>query len=104
MRGLQGKRLVIAGGATGIGAATAERLAAEGTEVVIGDVNLEPAWPDRPRPRHPPRRRTRLDRQPGPYTPHLLPAPSCHPKCTPQANIWACARIGTVFRRPQTEV
>lgn len=40
MRGLQGKRIIIAGGATGIGAATAERLAAEGAAVVVGDINL----------------------------------------------------------------
>jgi len=43
MRGLAGKRVLIAGGATGIGAATAERLAAEGAAVVIGDVNLDGA-------------------------------------------------------------
>lgn len=40
MRGLQGKKIVIAGGATGIGAATAERLVAEGAAVAIGDINL----------------------------------------------------------------
>ncbi|HEV7897460.1 MAG TPA: SDR family NAD(P)-dependent oxidoreductase [Planosporangium sp.] len=39
MRGLDGKRVVVAGGATGIGAATAERLAAEGVRVVVGDLN-----------------------------------------------------------------
>ncbi|TYB71095.1 SDR family oxidoreductase [Nonomuraea sp. PA05] len=40
MRGLNGKRIVVAGGATGIGAATAERLAEEGCRVLIGDLNL----------------------------------------------------------------
>jgi len=40
MRGLQGKRIIIAGGATGIGAAAAERLAAEGAALVVGDINL----------------------------------------------------------------
>jgi NAD(P)-dependent dehydrogenase (short-subunit alcohol dehydrogenase family) len=40
MRGVQGKTFVIAGGATGIGAATAERLAAEGASVAVGDVNI----------------------------------------------------------------
>ncbi len=40
MRGLKGKVAVIAGGATGIGAATADRLAEEGVKVVIGDVNI----------------------------------------------------------------
>ncbi|GAA2895770.1 glucose 1-dehydrogenase [Streptosporangium fragile] len=39
MRGLHGKRIVVCGGATGIGAATAERLAEEGCRVLIGDVN-----------------------------------------------------------------
>lgn len=43
MKGLNGKRIVIAGGASGIGAATAERLAAEGAAVVIGDINLDAA-------------------------------------------------------------
>ncbi|MBV8788678.1 MAG: SDR family oxidoreductase [Mycobacterium sp.] len=40
MRGVRDKTFVIAGGATGIGAATAERLAAEGASVAIGDVNV----------------------------------------------------------------
>ncbi|MCP9948159.1 SDR family NAD(P)-dependent oxidoreductase [Actinomadura madurae] len=39
MRGLQDKVIVVAGGATGIGAATARRLAEEGAKVVIGDIN-----------------------------------------------------------------
>jgi NAD(P)-dependent dehydrogenase (short-subunit alcohol dehydrogenase family) len=41
MRGLDGKRFVVAGGATGIGAATAKRLAEEGARVVVGDVNMK---------------------------------------------------------------
>lgn len=40
MRGLAGKTFVVAGGATGIGAATAERLATEGARVAIGDNNI----------------------------------------------------------------
>lgn len=43
MRGLTGKRVVICGGATGIGAATAERLGAEGASVTVGDLNIEGA-------------------------------------------------------------
>ncbi len=38
MRGLSGKIGIIAGGARGIGAATAERLCQEGVKVVIGDI------------------------------------------------------------------
>jgi NAD(P)-dependent dehydrogenase (short-subunit alcohol dehydrogenase family) len=40
MRGLQGKAFIVAGGATGIGAGTARRLAAEGAAVAVGDVNI----------------------------------------------------------------
>ena len=43
MISLAGKRIIIAGGATGIGAATAQRVAAEGGNVLIGDINLESA-------------------------------------------------------------
>ncbi len=43
MTSLKGKRIVIAGGASGIGAATAERLAREGARVVVGDINIEGA-------------------------------------------------------------
>lgn len=39
MRGLKGKRIVVASGATGIGAATAERLAADGAKLIVGDIN-----------------------------------------------------------------
>ena len=42
MRGLRGKRVIIGGGATGMGAALATRLVAEGASVCVGDVN-EPA-------------------------------------------------------------
>lgn len=38
MRGLKGKVGIVAGGARGIGAATAERLCAEGALVIIGDI------------------------------------------------------------------
>src|SRR6201992_356459 len=40
MRGLKGKVAVIAGAATGIGKATAIRLAEEGAHVVLGDINV----------------------------------------------------------------
>ena len=43
LRGLTGKVAIVAGGATGIGAATAERLAAEGCPVMIGDIAPEAA-------------------------------------------------------------
>ena len=39
MRGLAGKVAVVAGGATGIGAATAARLGEEGVRVVVGDLD-----------------------------------------------------------------
>ena len=42
-RGLAGKVAVIAGGATGIGAATAARLGTEGVRVVVGDIAGEAA-------------------------------------------------------------
>jgi NAD(P)-dependent dehydrogenase (short-subunit alcohol dehydrogenase family) len=40
MRGLKDKTFLVAGGATGIGAATAKRLAAEGACVAVGDINI----------------------------------------------------------------
>ncbi len=43
LRGLAGKVAVVAGGATGIGAATAKRLAEEGCTVVVGDVAADGA-------------------------------------------------------------
>jgi 7-alpha-hydroxysteroid dehydrogenase len=41
VRGLAGKVAIIAGGARGIGAATAQRLAEEGASIVIGDLLLD---------------------------------------------------------------
>ncbi|MGQ7296977.1 SDR family NAD(P)-dependent oxidoreductase [Quadrisphaera sp. KR29] len=43
MRGLNGKRILLTGGGSGIGAATALRLGEEGAYVVIGDINVEGA-------------------------------------------------------------
>jgi NAD(P)-dependent dehydrogenase (short-subunit alcohol dehydrogenase family) len=40
MHGLDGKTFIVAGGATGIGAGTAKRLAAEGASVAVGDINI----------------------------------------------------------------
>ncbi|BDB42742.1 hypothetical protein Mkiyose1665_04590 [Mycobacterium kiyosense] len=40
MRGLADKTFIVAGGATGIGAGTARRLAEEGANVVVGDINF----------------------------------------------------------------
>lgn len=43
MKRLEGKRAVITGAAQGLGQALAQRLAAEGAKVVIGDMNIEGA-------------------------------------------------------------
>ena len=40
MHGLVGRTFIVAGGATGIGAGTAERLASEGAFVTVGDINI----------------------------------------------------------------
>lgn len=45
MRGLQGKTAIVTGGAHGIGEATAVRLAEEGVQVAIADLDLEAATP-----------------------------------------------------------
>jgi NAD(P)-dependent dehydrogenase (short-subunit alcohol dehydrogenase family) len=43
MPGLTGKVVLVAGAATGLGAASARRLAADGARVVVGDVSIEGA-------------------------------------------------------------
>lgn len=43
MQRLQGKVAIIAGGATGIGAACARRYVAEGARVIVGDLNIKTA-------------------------------------------------------------
>jgi NAD(P)-dependent dehydrogenase (short-subunit alcohol dehydrogenase family) len=43
MHGLRDKRVVVCGGANGIGAASAKRLAEEGARVLIGDIDLAAA-------------------------------------------------------------
>lgn len=43
MKSLQGRSAIVTGGASGIGQATAEKLAAEGARVAIFDINLEGA-------------------------------------------------------------
>ncbi|HEY6131695.1 MAG TPA: SDR family NAD(P)-dependent oxidoreductase, partial [Halioglobus sp.] len=43
MKNLQGKTILVCGGATGIGAATARRLCDEGAHVGIGDLNIATA-------------------------------------------------------------
>ena len=40
MQGLRDKTFIVAGGATGIGAGTAKRLASEGASVAVGDINI----------------------------------------------------------------
>lgn len=40
MNGLRGRTFIVAGGATGIGAGTAKRLASEGASVAVGDINI----------------------------------------------------------------
>lgn len=43
MKSLQGKVILVCGGATGIGAATVRRLCEEGARVALGDINIETA-------------------------------------------------------------
>jgi NAD(P)-dependent dehydrogenase (short-subunit alcohol dehydrogenase family) len=43
VHGLTDRVMLVAGGATGMGAATARRLAAEGAKVVVGDINISGA-------------------------------------------------------------
>jgi NAD(P)-dependent dehydrogenase (short-subunit alcohol dehydrogenase family) len=43
VRGLQGKRIVLAGGAAGIGDATAEGLAVDDAAITVGDINFPAA-------------------------------------------------------------
>jgi NAD(P)-dependent dehydrogenase (short-subunit alcohol dehydrogenase family) len=43
MRGLEGRRCIITGAANGIGRGIAERLAAEGASVCIGDIDADGA-------------------------------------------------------------
>lgn len=43
MRGLKGKTAIVTGGAAGIGAAIVERFKAEGTRVVVFDLNADPS-------------------------------------------------------------
>ena len=72
LRGLADKVAVVVGGATGIGAATAARLAEEGCRVVIGDIAADAAHADG----RTHRRRRRARRPTWPSTcriPHRLP-------------------------------
>lgn len=43
MKGLNGKVVLIAGGATGLGEATARRLTEEGCQVAVDDINIDKA-------------------------------------------------------------
>src|SRR3546814_21096484 len=43
MNRFDGKRVLVAAGGSGIGAATSERLAREGAKVVVGDINEDGA-------------------------------------------------------------
>ena len=89
LRGLADKVAVVAGGATGIGAATAARLGAEGALVVVGDVAAEAAQRtaerDRRRRGHGSRRRLRSRR------PRLGGSPHRTPPSTPTAASTPCS-------------